>query len=270
MNKKFGSLAVLVIALCFMLAACGKSESVKNVEMLIADLPALSMENYDELVYARDKIDAVKAEYNALSEKEKSQVENIDVLDYERLRLYQNEYKEVAIFIQYMNMNVDYVVSGNVTIWDNVGSSDFFNYQDNVLTVGEIGYDGMKAKYGEEDAFYAFWVAGYAVDKEYFGKNFDYFSSSKIAETEDKCKAYVQSIKNVEDSHETIKVVISLMVNDFSKDHSSEMDALQNWWIESSLYADHALNPSGSLNSYVSAVYVYQDNIQRYQKIAGY
>ncbi|MBE6980855.1 MAG: hypothetical protein E7437_00880 [Ruminococcaceae bacterium] len=265
---------LLAAVMCISFASCGdmqkKSEAVENVEKMIADLPELPMENYDEIDIAREKIDAVEVAYNALSAEEQDKVENWQTFETERTRLFENEYKWAALSIQYMNLNTEHVISGNVTIWDNVGASDFLTYQEDVIIAGEIGYDGMISRYGSDDALYVFWVAGYAVDKEYFGENFFSFSSSKITETEEKCKSYVQSIKNIEDSHESIKAFIDVMVKDYSKEYSTEMDALQNWWIESSLYADHALDPSGNLNSYISDANEYKDNIQRYQKIAGY
>lgn len=265
--------------MCLSFAACGKkkseavekkSEAVENVELLIADLPGLTMENYDEIIAAKKKIDTVKAEYNALTDEEKNQVENKDVFDSQRQRLFESEYTEAALCIQYMNLNIDYVVSGNATIWDNVGASDFWTYQKYVLLLGQNGYDALKSQYSADDAETLLWAAGYAVDKEYFGENFSYFSSSKIAEAEEKCKSYVQSIKNIEDSHKTIEEFINTMMKDYSEEHSKEMDALQTWWIESSMYADHALEPDGNLNSYISAANEYQNNIKRYQKLAGY
>lgn len=255
--------------MCLSLAACGigfkKSEAVMNVESMLAELPDLSMEYYEETTVAREKIEAVKVAYDALSDKEKEKVENWQTYETERVCLFEREYGFAANFIQYMNLNSDFLVSANVIIWDNVGASDFFDYRKYVMTAAALGYDAM-----EEDYHEVFWAAGYAFDKEYFSKHFDSFSSSKISETEENCKVYAESMSNIQESQETTQALIDVMMEDYSDEYSSKMDALQDWWIESSLYADIALTPDGSLNSYSSTVSTYQENIQRYQKVAGY
>lgn len=274
---------ILALVICAGISACDsesdqrkdskrkqKSAAVTNVETLIAALPELPMESYEEIVLAREKIDAAEEAYNGLSSEEKNKVENWQIFETERARLFENEYESAALFIQFMNLNSEYVISGNVTIWNSVGASDFFSYQEDVFTVAELGYDGMINTYGSDNAFYIFWAAGKAVDDEYYSKNFNNFPSTKISETEEKCKSYVLSIENVEDSHETIATFIDTMMEDYSVEYSTKMDSLQNWWVESSLYADHALDPSGNLNSYISTANEYQQNIQRYQKLAGY
>lgn len=267
----------LAVMMCLTFVACqdeeeenSKSDAVKNVESMIDDLPAVSMETYDEILQAREKIDAVNAEYNKLSEEEKNDVDNKGVLDSECMRLFESEYEQASLLIQYINLNIDYVISGNVTIWDNVGASKFFDYQKDVVLVGENGYDGLISQYGADSAFYIFWAAGFAVDKDYYGENFNNFSTTKIKETEQICQSYVQSTNNIKDSYETIKGFINIMVNDYSDEYQVKIEALQSWWVETSMYADHALNPDGNLNSYASAASEYQNNIQRYQKQAGY
>ncbi len=257
-----------------------KSQAVQNIEMLLAEIPLLSMDKYDEIRIAREKIEAVEAAYNDLSEEEREQVENWRIFEAERARLFENEYQSAALMIQYMNFNTEYVITGNVTIWDNVGGSDFFSYQDFVFIVADLGYEGIKNSYGKEGAGNALLGALKALDveqyNEFIDKNFMnfyvsyYIPSNIISDTEEKCKSYAQAINNIEDSHATLKEFVDVIVKDYSEEYSTQTDALWKWWIESSLYADHALEPSGYLNSYISAANEYLNNISRYQKTAGY
>lgn len=276
---------LLATVLCLSFAACGdteeedegdsvkkvrKSQAVQDVETMIAELPFHPMDSWDETDIAREKIEAVEEAYNALSAKDQGKVENWQIYEDERARLFESEYEGVALSIQYMDLNSSYLIAGNVTIWDNVGGSDFYTYQGAVLDIGADGYDSAISTFGAEDANTLLWAAGYAFDQDYFGKTFSNFSASKITEIETQCASYAQSIKNIEDAHEFVKSHIEIMVEDYSEEYGTQIEALQNWWAESSLYANHALEPDGNLSTYASDASEYKDNIQRYQTIAGY
>lgn len=70
--KKIISL-LLVLAMCFGLCACGKSQAVKNAEELIAGLAFVDEKSGAEI------IEAINA-YSALSQEDKEKVENYDIL----------------------------------------------------------------------------------------------------------------------------------------------------------------------------------------------
>lgn len=64
---------LLVLAMCFSLCACGKSEAVKNVEGLIEAIGEVTTESENAIIAAEEA-------YNALPEDEKEKVENYAVL----------------------------------------------------------------------------------------------------------------------------------------------------------------------------------------------
>ncbi|MCL2670557.1 MAG: hypothetical protein FWF10_00785 [Clostridiales bacterium] len=65
--------SVLLLGFALILAACGKSQVVQNVEQLIAVLPAISMGNEAPILEAENA-------YGALSDEEKEQVEGYSIL----------------------------------------------------------------------------------------------------------------------------------------------------------------------------------------------
>ena len=269
-------ITLLFVALvCLSITACGETERTKSpavttVESMITELPQLALESEDERAVAREKVDAAMAAYNALSVEEQNLVSNKSLLDSERVRLFESEYNSVALLIQYMNFQSEFLYSAHVIIWDNVGASDFFTYRDRVEYFGNSSYSEIYDSFGKKTAVAAVWCAGKAFDPDYFEHTFENFSSDKIADIEQKSQSYVQALDNLEKSLEYIDTLINNMKKTCPTECSEDMDALWTWWIESSLFAEHANEPSGNLNSYVSTATSYQENIERYQKLAGY
>jgi hypothetical protein len=73
-KKKNVTLLVMVLVLSMLLTACGKSEAVKNVEAEISALETITVDS-------KADIEQIQADYDALSDKEKGQVDNLDTLD---------------------------------------------------------------------------------------------------------------------------------------------------------------------------------------------
>lgn len=63
----------LCVAICFSLVACGKSETVKGLDELILQIGDVTLEK-------ADTIENIKQQYDALTEKEKEQIENLSIL----------------------------------------------------------------------------------------------------------------------------------------------------------------------------------------------
>ena len=70
--KKLG--IVVVVSLSMLLTACGKSDAVKNVEAEIRSLETISIDSGAD-------IEKAEADYTALTDEEKKQVENIEALE---------------------------------------------------------------------------------------------------------------------------------------------------------------------------------------------
>lgn len=55
----------------------------------------------------------------------------------------------------------------------------------------------------------------------------------------------------------------------YGEKYSEEVETLRDWVLESSMYVDYALNPSGSLIEYGNGITEYEENLNRFSKIAN-
>lgn len=78
--KKSIIMAMMITLICCILWGCGKSEAVKNVEVLIDGIGEVTVDSEENIKKAEDA-------YGALSDKEKEQVENADQLPIKRKAL---------------------------------------------------------------------------------------------------------------------------------------------------------------------------------------
>ena len=78
--KKTILLTILMVSMCFMLLGCGKSEAVKKVEALIDGIGEVTVDSEESIKEAEEA-------YNALTDKEKEQVENANQLPAKREEL---------------------------------------------------------------------------------------------------------------------------------------------------------------------------------------
>ena len=65
---------LLVLCICIGICACGKSEAAQAVDDLIANIGTVTLENEQAILEAEDAV-------SALSEKERGQLENIELLE---------------------------------------------------------------------------------------------------------------------------------------------------------------------------------------------
>ena len=75
-------LLLSLILMCGLLCSCGKSDAVKNVELLIDEIGEVTVDSEEDIHKAEEA-------YNALSEEEKKQVENADNLKSKRKELHE-------------------------------------------------------------------------------------------------------------------------------------------------------------------------------------
>lgn len=54
----------------------------------------------------------------------------------------------------------------------------------------------------------------------------------------------------------------------YAEKHEEEVETLRDWILESSMYVDHAVNPSGSLIEYGNRITEYEENLTRFSKAA--
>jgi hypothetical protein len=256
--KKIISL-ILVLVMVLTLTGC-KSAEVKDLEAQIAELAGLSMETLNDVDAARERIVAVRNAYNALSAKDQGKVENLADLEAAEKKVFEAEYDLLVSLMSFLNVNTDYVASGVITVWDNVGASKFWTYYNVIFFFDDENktLDEYSAEYGQS-LFASLWCAGSGLCPSKI-------SGSKIKDEAGVikvCATYNLAYDNVEQAVELIQERVARLNSEHADDYPTKMAALYDWWMESYLYAQLAMNPEGSLASYTSSVKTYQNNIDR-------
>lgn len=82
------------------------------------------------------------------------------------------------------------------------------------------------------------------------------------------CAQICTSYNNISEGIEHISETIKSFKNTYSDSHEEEVTLINEWYLESSLYADFSKTPSGTMRTYIDAVNEYQNNLARYQKTA--
>ena len=90
--------------------------------------------------------------------------------------------------------------------------------------------------------------------------------TDSISET---CIKFNTSRKDIEKNNKEVKELLNSLKDKYGDEYSSEIDNLKEYYTESSLYADLALNPGGcTLSEYEQDCDDYSNNIKRLKKIA--
>lgn len=258
--------ALLLCAVLILLSACGKSQAVKDVEKMISEIGEVSLEQKPAIQQANEALEL-------LSDKEKESVENIALLIEANDNLFKAEYSAVMGEMATIKDRTDYSVAVIQKIWNNAGSTDFWTFYDAVVLFKKPEQsDALISFEGEKNWKIRVWAAGTAL----YGKDFDIYdlattgSGRELADkVVNECVAFNQRYTNLSEDCESIGEWINILKTEYTNDYSEQIKALQDWYIELSLYTDLAANPKGSLSSFKSECNEFQSNIDRYQKIAS-
>lgn len=87
-------------------------------------------------------------------------------------------------------------------------------------------------------------------------------------ETIELCAQICTSYNNISDGIEHISERIKVFKDTYSDLHEEEVTLMNEWYLESSLYADFSKTPSGTKRTYTDTVNEYQNNLNRYRKTA--
>ena len=205
----------------------------------------------------------------------------------EQESLFRGEYNALVDRLTKMNESCDHVTSMVYTIWDNVGASDFLSAYDTLrLLENEEAVELCKAAISEDPSYdpndWKLFPADVgmaldsSIDREDPLAQLRYIQDVK--EDEEKCNA-ILSICYEFNGHfnlmlsenETLGADIKALREKYPDLHTDQITTLNEWFIESSLYAEFAAEPSGTLNSYSSDITDYQETMSRFQKtVASY
>ena len=136
-KKNVLKLFVALIIVCAMLCGCGKSEAVKNVEQLINEIGEVTVDS-------EESINKAEEAYNALTDKEKEQVENADQIstkkeEYQACVKKAEEDKRKAMLEPFLGTWVPLYADALAAIDDSAYTSELeiVDYYDNIEVVDE-------------------------------------------------------------------------------------------------------------------------------------
>ena len=254
---------LLALVMCLSLCACGKSEEVIAVEEKIASIGEITIDSTETINAARDA-------YNALNDEDKEKVENANILR-------EATFESLVIRCAEMNRHSSILSAGVVQVWEEFGGQDFWKWFDDVLRFkDENTLQEMKDHYATKEDSDGWkllvWCAGYALDKAAFS---DAEGVAKLPETDEEV-AYAVALATpigyaydvLPDMDESIREDVAQFIKDYKEQRSEECAVLQEWSLESSVFAEFAIEPSGSLLDYQTKLAEYESAMSRFQKEA--
>ena len=70
-------------------------------------------------------------------------------------------------------------------------------------------------------------------------------------------------------SDEVLSADMKAFKEKYKDKYDEEVDTLRDWILESSMYVEYAVNPSGTLIEYGNGITEYEQNLSRFSKIAN-
>ena len=250
--------AVMLLTLC----ACGKSKEAQNVDDLILAIGEVSIDSAEKIAVAEEA-------YNALSDKDKSTVENFSVLNDAIISLrraqFDKEYVDLVSRLEDLNDKSQQIFSTTYLIWENSGTDELesrlvcvqaFQTEENVAFLKEnLGRSFLGLVVGARSA-----LTGEKLSLD--------ISDSQKEKVIEKCMEYNTLCNSAKDAFKALEEDLKSFGTNYESDFSEEVDNLNSWCIESSLYTEFSMTPSGTMSNYANQNSTYHDNLNRFQKIA--
>ncbi|MBQ6718895.1 MAG: hypothetical protein IJN20_00910 [Oscillospiraceae bacterium] len=259
---------VLVFAICLSLCACGKSEEVKAVEEKIASIGEVTIEK-------ADTIQEANRAYDALNDKDKEKVENLDILQQSIESLHTETFISLTERCTEMNVASSILADGVIIVWENVGGSRFWNYFDDVLRFTDLStIDSLKLQNELSAVQMLMWNTGYAMEKESFeiGKDKDGYhwdlTDDDFVYIANLCMPYAKAYDALSKTEPSLNSDVTQFVKDNKDTYPEEANLLREWMLESSMFAEFAMEPAGKLDDYKTKLGDYETMMSRFQKEA--
>lgn len=277
--KKISSL-ILILVMCFLLCACGKSEAVINVEGLISAIGEVSLES-------KAAIGEAQRAFDALSADEKTAVENYFVL-VESQNIYEQLMKEATKINAkeaYDSIKIAWtmadLIGGDIyNVWhgwvykkEDMSSKGLQFFADETTLSMEEVLEGFSARNYTNEQYAKTKVSWAECNEEM--KQFYRDSTETVFEKASKSRQYVGMddalggvvnafILNgkyniVKEYLETAKQVIKKLPEDYEYYHE-----LKGFFTTASALVDFCASPSGSLNQYTSLLNDYRKEARDY------
>lgn len=254
---------IFSIMMLLALSACGKSKEAARVDDLILSIGEVSLESNEAIGAAEDA-------YNALTDKDKADVEHYSDLEEAKSEFENILYTSIADDLSKMNGQCNELSSAVLQIWDNVGPDYFTTVYITILKFEDgTSLEEMKQKAQKPyDWFINILTAGMGLNKDEY-ESVDIDDDVTIAEIVEQCIHISQNYWNVNDTNEKLNTQVSEHIKSCKEEWPDKADLLREWYLESSLYADSVLNPSGSYASYSQNRLEFIEEMKRFQKEAN-
>lgn len=249
----------LVLIMVLSLCACGKSDEAKAVDETLAAIGEVTNDNLEEA-------EAAVAAYHALTDKDRESIENTEILKRVQEEIFFVNFYNVVYSLDVVYHSAQVVADSTRTIWDNVDIDNFWTIYE---AVQMLNLDITKAEYDEHFGWDSKITIGCAAMGLYPEKVDDIMDGKNeiMEDVIDMCVTFNQAYDLVEDSMDSIAEVAQRIKKEYRDNYADEIDALDELYLEVSLYADFALMPSGSLANYISQDSDYQNTIDRLIKV---
>lgn len=257
---------VLAFTICLSLCACGKNEEVKAVEEKIASIGEVTIEK-------ADLIQEANRAYNALNDKDKEKVENLDILQQSIESLHTATFISLTERCTEMNVASSILADGVTIVWENVGGSRFWNYFNDVLRFTDLStIDSLKLQNELGMVQILMWNTGYALEKESFEIGKDGYHTDLTDEDfiyiANLSMPYAKAYDALAKMEPDLNSDITQFVKDNKDTHPEEANLLREWILESSMFAEFAMDPTGKLDDYKTKLGDYETMMSRFQKEA--
>lgn len=254
---------ILSAVMLLSLSACGKSKEAAKVDDLILSIGEVSLESNEAIVAAEDA-------YNTLTDKDKADVEHYSDLKEAKSEFENILYTSIADDLSEMNAQCNELSSAVLQVWDNVGPEYFTTVYIAILRFeDENSLEEMKQKAQKPyDWFKHILTAGMGLNRDEY-ESVDINDDVTIDEIVEQCIHITRNYWNVNDTNEKLNTQVSEYIKSCKEEWPDKSDLLREWYLESSLYADSVLNPSGSYASYSQNRFEYIEEMKRFQKEAN-
>lgn len=256
---KNGLSFILALVICLSLCACGKSEEVKAVEEKISSIGEVTIDSSTVVNDARDA-------YNALSDKDKEKVENADIL-------HEATFKSLVGRCNEMNRQSSILSDGVIITWENVGGSSFWNYFNDILRFTDLTtIDSLKLQNELGAVQILMWNTGFALEKESFEPVKDGYywdlTDDDFVYIANLAMPYAKAYDALSKTEPTLNSDVTQFVKDYKSEYPEETDLLREWMLESSMFVEFAMEPSGNLNDFKAQLAEYETEMSRFSKKA--
>lgn len=179
--------------------------------------------------------------------------------------MFKADMSSIADRLELLSLNCDLAAEGTLTIWENVGAEDFWvNYR----AARQLNKDQTKSEYDSaynEDCYPTVWCAAKGLCPNKIDSNQD-MTADDMEYTIDLCVAFNNAFEYIDNNLDTLSDDLRAFRDTYEDQFPDETDVLNDWFIELSLYADFANNPSGNLNSYTEKAAEYKETMDRFSK----